>query len=77
MKLKIIKKYKNNRYGEVFSLSLLENNIPNNRKHLRNLIGSEFEIEDDKYLLKGFSAFWDKNDQAEDNVIIFSLFKLK
>ena len=76
MELKIIRQYRNNLRGEVFALCLKENSISSNHKDLKNLIGTEYEINKIKYILRGFSAFWDKDDKAEDNKAIFILYKL-
>ena len=76
MKLIIIRQFKNNRYGEVFSLSLNDNNISSSHKDLKNLIGSEFEVNNNKYILRGFSAFWDHEDKAQDNKAVFILYKI-
>ncbi len=75
MNLKIIRKYRNNKYGEVYSVSLKDNSISNNRKNLRNMIGREFNIGSETFILRGFSAFWD-GDKAKDDKVIFVLYKV-
>lgn len=70
------KRYKDNIKGEVYGVSLKDNNISSNREDLKKLIGKDFIINNIKYILKGFSAFWDYDNNAQGDIAMFILFKI-
>ena len=68
MEIKVKTKYNITGRGDVYTLSLKDNNLSNKRKDLSALMGKEVTIDDKKFLIKGIESMGTWDDEDNDSV---------